>query len=129
MMNKKGFTLIELLIVITIIGVLVAIAIPRLIEYSEKNGGIVEATKEIGKLKGNISIQIGTNEKEDAYVEDISVSKGSKPNAVFLDTLECDNLSTVMQNCQYNLKYTNDEIWFIPLTCIKGVQGWECAMK
>ena len=35
-MNKKGFTLIELMIVIAIIGILAAIAIPNFIAYRDK---------------------------------------------------------------------------------------------
>lgn len=37
LMNKKGFTLIELMIVIAIIGVLAAIAIPNFIAYRDKS--------------------------------------------------------------------------------------------
>jgi prepilin-type N-terminal cleavage/methylation domain-containing protein len=35
-MNKKGFTLVELMVVIVIIGVLAAVAIPRLMESANK---------------------------------------------------------------------------------------------
>jgi type IV pilus assembly protein PilA len=39
MKNKKGFTLIELMIVIAIIGILVAIAIPQFVTYKAKKVG------------------------------------------------------------------------------------------
>jgi len=35
-MDKKGFTLIEMIVVITVIGVLAAIAVPSLMAYIDK---------------------------------------------------------------------------------------------
>ena len=125
-MNKKGFTIIEVLLVITIIGVLSAIVIPQIKNYSEKHGGVLEATKELGKLKGSINISIKT--KDISKEEELSTLKDSTV-PIPMGTLECDDLSTVMQNCIYSIEHHQNETWFIPLTCVKGIQGWECTIK
>lgn len=59
--NEKGFTLIELMIVVAIIGILAAIAIPKFAEMLEKSRD--GATKgNIGSLKSAISIYYGDQE-------------------------------------------------------------------
>ncbi|HDQ26541.1 MAG TPA: type II secretion system protein [bacterium] len=58
MKNKKGFTLIELMIVVAIIGILSAVAIPRFADMLEK--AREGATKgNIGAIKSSISIYYG----------------------------------------------------------------------
>jgi prepilin-type N-terminal cleavage/methylation domain-containing protein len=57
-LSKKGFTLIELMIVVAIIGILAAIAIPKFADLIEKSKE--GATKgNIGSLKSAISIYYG----------------------------------------------------------------------
>ena len=45
--NEKGFTLVELMIVVAVIGILAAIAIPNFIEY--RTGGFIAACKSDSK--------------------------------------------------------------------------------
>jgi prepilin-type N-terminal cleavage/methylation domain-containing protein len=59
--NQKGFTLIELMIVVAIIGILAAVAIPKFAEMMERSRD--GATKgNIGALKSAISIYYGDHE-------------------------------------------------------------------
>ena len=59
--NQKGFTLIELMIVVAIIGILAAVAIPKFAEMMERSRD--GATKgNIGALKSAVSIYYGDHE-------------------------------------------------------------------
>ncbi len=62
MRNRKGFTLIELLIVVAIIGILAAIAIPQFSAYRQK-GYNSAATSDLKNAKTSLEAYFADNQK------------------------------------------------------------------
>lgn len=64
-LKKKGFTLIELIVVITILGILVAIAVPSILNYITKANDAVAAAN-LRTVKSEIGLDIATDVEGDA---------------------------------------------------------------
>jgi len=60
--NRKGFTLIELLIVVAIIGILAAVAIPQFASYRQK-GYNSAATSDLKNAKTTMEAYYADNQK------------------------------------------------------------------
>lgn len=60
-LKKKGFTLIELIVVITILGILVAIAVPSILNYiTQANNAVAAANLRTVKSEIGLDIAIDT---------------------------------------------------------------------
>ena len=76
MKNRKGFTLIELMIVVAIIGILAAVAIPKFASMLEKaREGATQGN--IGAIKSAISIYYG--DRQGAWPSDLTQATTANP--------------------------------------------------
>jgi prepilin-type N-terminal cleavage/methylation domain-containing protein len=79
-MNRKGFTLIELLIVVVIIGILAAIAIPKFANTKEK--AVLASMK--SDLRNLVTAQEGFFSDNQTYATALHATKQSATEVVFV---------------------------------------------
>lgn len=121
-MRNKGFTLIELLAVVTILGLLSVILIPKILEIVKRDEESVNTAKEtviksaadtyIYKnlndyplVNGNVyCIELTELEDSGVMVLDIENIKSSGINYVKVSVKESDNVYSLVENCQEKKK-------------------------
>ncbi len=103
--NRKGFTLIELLIVVVIIGILAAIAIPKF-----------AATKDKAKLAAVKTDIRNIMTAEEAYFADYNSYTGSLPTTIFKATVG-NTIGAVGNTSSFTATVTNSSITVAPNQC------------
>ena len=108
-MDKKGFTLIELMIVVAIIGILAAIAIPNFLNYQCKSKQS-EAKQSLGTIAKN---QEAFWAEHDHYTESQqSMGFTTKGDARYtIDITSDDSFTWSAEATAAGLKGDNDDIW------------------
>ena len=81
--NKKGFTLIELMIVVAIIAILAAIAIPNFLKFQAKSKQSEARTLLTGIYEAELAYFATENEFEDAGTSGGPANAGEAPNIGF----------------------------------------------
>lgn len=125
--KSKGFTLIELMIVVAIIGILAAIAIPRFANLIDR-ARQARTQGNLGAIRSAMTIHYGTNDGVwPATIAALATAANSGP---FLDTIPTVLLPSSMGHAEVatedaTIDHTGD--WFYSFAAADGVVCVDCG--
>ena len=108
MSNRKGFTLIELLIVVVIIGILAAIAIPKFANTKDK-AKLASVKTDLRNLQSTEEAKLSDNQVYSSTTTDFQLSAGNSLTALTADspgysaTITNGTISTGTKSCHVNV--------------------------
>ena len=128
---QKGFTLIELMIVVAIIGILAAIAIPAYQNYT-KRAHVSEGLSLAGGAKAAVAEFYSSNNRLPKSNTSVGLAandqiKGNAVDKVFVGSADTSGANDGQILIVYNSKIdaTNNKLLLSPITSVGGVK-WTC---
>ncbi|HIF9309866.1 TPA: pilin [Photobacterium damselae] len=117
MKGQKGFTLIELMIVVAVIGLLSAIAIPKYQEFAKK-GAVASGMATLSGLKTNIEAFVLENGK---------FPTASESAAVGIMNSTIGNLAIMTSASGAKFTFTSGATSGASMAMIQNTEGWTCT--
>ena len=121
--NKKGFTLIELMIVVAIIGILAAIAIPNFMNYQCK-AKQSEAKSNLGTIRTNQEAYRAEYDTYSTSLDNIGFDTTGTPRYSY--TLAAGASTFTATASADDLKGTSDDVWTMTQAGVLSNTGNAC---
>jgi type IV pilus assembly protein PilA len=125
---QKGFTLIELMIVVAIIGILAAIAIPAYADYTIR-AQVTEGLNLAGDLKAGVSEFYANNGAWPATEVDLGLTAGAKTGKYVTNVAIVNGLITITYGDQANATILTETLALEPGLSANGDVEWVCGRR